>query len=169
VTHLVHDATSLPFPGGPADLIYARLLLSHLPEPEDLTARWLGALRPGGRLLLDEVEWIRTQDTAFQRYLALVTQMLSARGQDLYIGARIEKATRGARRSVCEVRELTLPGTAAAGMFSLNLAELRQQATVREQQGEAELDALAAALRARLEGATGGAITWGMRQMAIEV
>ncbi len=169
MTHLVHDVTSLPFPGGRADMIHARLLLSHLPDPEGLTSRWLTQLRPGGRLLLDEVEWIRTRDAAFQRYLALVTQLLRSRGQELYIGARIERATRGARRIACAVRELTLPAAVAAAMFSPNLAELRQQAAVREQLCDSDLDALAAALRERLEGATGEAITWGMRQVAVEV
>jgi len=169
MTHVVHDVCSLPLPGGPADLIYARMLLSHLKDPESRIASWLGALRPGGRLLLDEVEWIRTGDAAFQRYLGLVTQRLRALGQELYVGPRIEMATRGSRRIACAVRELSLPPAAAAGMFSPNLTELRQQAAVREQQSEAELDALAVALRAREVGAEGGAITWGLRQVAVEV
>lgn len=161
--------TSLPFPGGPADVIHARMLVSHLPDPEGVVSRWLGALRPGGRLLLDEVEWIRTNDPAFQRYLGLVARLLRSRGQELYVGPRIEQATRGTRRVACTLRELRLPAALAAGMFSPNLDELRQQPVVREQQSEIEIDALAAALRAREAGAASGAITWGMRQVAVEV
>jgi len=36
-----HDVLELPFPTGPADLVYARFLVSHLPDP----ARALRALR----------------------------------------------------------------------------------------------------------------------------
>jgi SAM-dependent methyltransferase len=164
----VHDVAALPFPGGAADLIHARLLLSHLREPEALLARWAAQLRPSGRLLLDEVEWIRSDDGVFARYLELVAGMLRARGQDLYVGARLERATRGARRPVCQLRELVLPAQRAAAMFSPNLAEFRRQPEVMAQADERELDALAAELSARAAGAAGGSVTWGMRQLAIE-
>lgn len=164
----VHDVTQLPFPGGAADLIHARLLLSHLREPEQLVARWASQLRPGGRLLLHEVEWIHSEDPAFVRYLELVTGMLRARGQELYVGPSLEAATGGAHRVACELRELRLPAARAAAMFSPNLAEFRYQPAVRERASEAELDALAAALSARAAGESGGPVTWGMRQLAIE-
>ena len=43
-----HDVRSVPFPAGPADVIYSRLLLAHLPEPAALVNRWVTQLRPGG-------------------------------------------------------------------------------------------------------------------------
>ena len=159
---------SAAVPGAPADLIHARLLLAHLREPERVLAGWATQLRPGGRLLLDEVEWIRSDDPAFLRYLELVTGMLRARGQELYVGARLEAATRGARRVACELRELTLPAAQAAAMFSPNLAEFRHQPAVRAQASESELDALAAELEARIAGGSGGTVTWAMRQLVIE-
>lgn len=169
VVHLVHDVTRTPFPGAPADLIYARLLLAHLAGPEALIERWRGALRPGGRLLLDEVEWIRTQDRAFLRYLDLVTASLRARGQELYVGPHIEAATRGPAQRLSRLRELPLPAATAAAMFSPNLAQLRSQPAVRERASEAELDALAAALRERERGSgSEDGVTWCMRQVAIE-
>ena len=164
----VHDVTRVPFPGGPADLIYARLLLSHLPDPQALVARWRAQMRPSGRLLLDEVEWIRSEDLAFVRYLDLVTHLLASRGQQLYVGASLEAATRGAGRLVCELREHPLPASRAAAMFALNLEEIRVQPALRECASEAELDALAEALRARAEGREGAPITWGLRQLALE-
>src|SRR5688500_11612077 len=45
----VHDVTVIPFPVGPADLLYSRLLLTHLREPEALLGRWASQLRDGGR------------------------------------------------------------------------------------------------------------------------
>jgi SAM-dependent methyltransferase len=165
---LVHDVTRVPFPGGAADLLHARLLLAHLSEPETVIARWATQLRPGGRLLLDEVEWIRSDDAIVLRYLELVTGMLNARGQELYVGARIEAATRGSRRLACELRELSLPAARAAALFAANLAEFRQQPAIRAQASEAELDALAAELRRRVAGEAGAPVTWAMRQLAIE-
>jgi trans-aconitate 2-methyltransferase len=164
----VHDVTRMPLPGGPADLIHARLLLAHLREPERLALRWHGALRPGGRLLLDEVEWIRSEDAVVVRYLHLVTTMLRARGQELYVGERLEAATRGLRRGTCALRLLTLPAARAASMFAPNLAEFRRDPAIRAQADERELDALAEALAERAAGRGGAPVTWGMRQLAIE-
>jgi SAM-dependent methyltransferase len=164
----VHDVTSLPFPGGPADLIHARLLLAHLRDPEDLVDGWLTQLRPGGQLLIDEVEWIESDDPVAVRYLELVTGMLRERGQELYVGGRLEAATRARRRSACALRELRLPATRAADMFARNLAEFRLQPAIRAQASEGELDALAAELAARVRGEAGAPVTWCMRQLAIE-
>jgi len=164
----VHDVTRVPFPGGPADLIHARLLLSHLPEPERALERWRGELRPGGRLLLDEVEWIGSEDPVFVRYLELVRHMLRALGQELEIGPRLDAATRSAPRAHAELRELTLPAARAAEMFAPNLAEFRGRQEIRERASESELDALAAGLAARERGNGGPTVTWCMRQLAIE-
>jgi SAM-dependent methyltransferase len=168
VAFAVHDVTVLPFPGGAADLVHARLLLAHLREPETLALRWLAALRPGGRLLLDEVESIASDDPVVARYLELVAGMLRERGQELYVGARLEAATRARRRSADHLRELCLPAARAAEMFARNLAEFRTQPAIRAQASEAELDALAQELTARAEGRVGQPVTWALRQLAIE-
>ncbi|MEE8581451.1 MAG: class I SAM-dependent methyltransferase, partial [Myxococcota bacterium] len=52
-----HDVTQTPFPGAPYDLLFSRLLLTHLKDAPALLERWASELRPGGLLLLDEVEW----------------------------------------------------------------------------------------------------------------
>src|SRR5262249_61662331 len=35
-----HDVTDLPFPRSPADLLYARMVLSHLPRPDAVLHAW---------------------------------------------------------------------------------------------------------------------------------
>ena len=75
VTFLHHDVTTVPFPVEPADLIYCRLLLTHLNDPLTVVDRWAEQLRDGGRLLLDEVEWIRPEIGLFSDYIAIVTAM----------------------------------------------------------------------------------------------
>ena len=76
-----HDVTQMPLPhGGNADLIYARLLLSHLPDPEGAVTDWLAQLAPGGLLLLDEVERIETEQPVFREYLGILAGMMSHHG-----------------------------------------------------------------------------------------
>ena len=56
VTALVHDVTAEPPPGGPFDLIHARLLLVHLPARTEVAATLAAALRPGGWLVLEDAD-----------------------------------------------------------------------------------------------------------------
>ena len=72
VRFAVHDVTALPLPGAPVDLVYARLLLAHLPDPPALAERWRTQLRPGGALVLDEVEAIAPPPGVLREYLDLV-------------------------------------------------------------------------------------------------
>ena len=38
----------------PADVVYARLLLGHLPDPGAALARWAAAIRPPGLIVCEE-------------------------------------------------------------------------------------------------------------------
>src|SRR5437660_1699925 len=78
---LRHDLGRLPWPEAPADLVYARYVLSHLPDPEERMREWMTQLRPGGLLVLEENEWIDSRQPAFTRYLELVAELLAGRGQ----------------------------------------------------------------------------------------
>jgi len=51
-----HDVGGEPPPEGPFDLIHARLVLVHVPERDHALASLVGALRPGGWLLLEEAD-----------------------------------------------------------------------------------------------------------------
>ena len=71
----------------------------------------MGELGCGGVLALDEVEWIRTDNAAFRRYLKLVGALLSVRGSTLVTGPIIERFDGGphGRKRTSEVRILPLP------------------------------------------------------------
>jgi SAM-dependent methyltransferase len=56
-----HDVTTDPIPAGYYDLIHARLVLSHLPQRDDVMVRLVQALRPGGWLVIEDFS------QAFQR------------------------------------------------------------------------------------------------------
>lgn len=69
VTYACHDVTQVPFPISPADVLFCRLLLTHIVDPPALIASWATQLRPGGVILMEEVEWIHTNSTVFTAYL----------------------------------------------------------------------------------------------------
>ncbi|HEX6500339.1 MAG TPA: class I SAM-dependent methyltransferase [Micromonosporaceae bacterium] len=49
-----HDLTCEDIPGGPYDLIHARLVLNHLPPRDEILRRLVGALAPGGVLVNED-------------------------------------------------------------------------------------------------------------------
>jgi SAM-dependent methyltransferase len=166
-----HDVLSVPYPTGRADVIYARFLVTHLADPAAAIARFVSQLAPRGRLLLDEVERIRSDTEPFRRYLAHVEAVLASQGQCLFVGERIG-ALAGRHPGVCHnrVRELAVDPRDAAGMFSLNWETLRDHAAVAARASASERDELAEALAALRDGDTPAPpITWGLRQVGLEV
>jgi trans-aconitate 2-methyltransferase len=166
---VVRDVTRMPLPhGGEADLIYARLLLSHLPNPERAVKEWLAQLAPGGLLLLDEVERIETGQPVFREYLRILARMMAYHGQELYVGPRLEATTEGPERRISRIAPAS-PATAhAARIFSINLATWRENRFVRANHPAAELDRLAAGLSGLTASREVGEIRWRMRQIAVE-
>jgi SAM-dependent methyltransferase len=52
----VHDVGLDRAPPGPFDLIHARLVLVHVPQRDDALAAMVGALRPGGWLVVEDAD-----------------------------------------------------------------------------------------------------------------
>jgi SAM-dependent methyltransferase len=157
-----HDVTVVPLPVGAANLIYARFLLAHLPDAEQLVAAWTSQLAPSGRLLLEEVEWIRTDDDVFRDYLAIVDAMIRAEGGDLYLGPRLD-ALDATNRLSSDVAILEVPPARAARLFRMNLQTWRTNEFIRASVPTAHLDALDRRLSEAFDTST---ITWGLRQVA---
>lgn len=162
----VHDVTRTPLPTGPADLLFARFLLSHLPDPGEAVRGWATQLTGGGLLLLDEVERIQTRDPALADYLRIVAAVLQARGHRLEVGPLLDAlpdppgvTRRGSQLAVHPVD----PGRAAA-MFRTNLSVWRHDPQAIDLAGEPTLDRLDHSLA----DPPGGPITWGLRQIVYE-
>ena len=51
-----HDIQVDPLPAGVFDIAYARLVLEHLPDPDTALDRMVAALKPGGWLLVEDLE-----------------------------------------------------------------------------------------------------------------
>lgn len=83
---ILHDITSEELPQGKFDLVHTRWLLHHLPQPERVIERMIEALRPGGWLLLEEVDFFPVQTSTSALYvdfmLALTGTVVAASGRD---------------------------------------------------------------------------------------
>jgi SAM-dependent methyltransferase len=167
---LEHDVTTVPFPESPADLAYCRFLMTHLPEPAEVLAGWASQLAPGGLLLLDEVEEIRTDHPVLRAYLDTVARLLSARGHRLEVGHLLESMTDPGDLRRVDSRTVPLsPRTRLVGeMFGLNLTVWRHDPLVAEVATQALLDEIAAGLDGLAAGGEHAAITWRLRQLAFE-
>jgi hypothetical protein len=85
-----HDVTSDEIATSAYDLIHARLVLVHLPERDQVIERLVGALRPGGWLVLEEFDQIfpacpeptTDEQRTFNRVRDAFGELLARRGGD---------------------------------------------------------------------------------------
>ena len=89
-----HDLTTdEPVPGGPFDLVYARLLLFHLPQRASVLARLWDAVAPGGHLVVQDYD-LRTVSVlpdlpSVAEVGRVINAAFSAAGADPQVGARL--------------------------------------------------------------------------------
>ena len=87
-----HDVSTDELPEAQFDLIHARWLLYHLSSPTAAVAKLARALRPGGALLLEDVDFFplsESPSTDFIRYMEAVAAEVGARvGHDGHWAAR---------------------------------------------------------------------------------
>lgn len=106
----------------PADVVYARLLLGHLPDPATALAHWAAAMRPPGLLVCEEPVRYRSDDPLFVRYEAAVTAVVAARGATLWAGPVLDADPPGCERVLDRVVEHPVRKGRAAAMFRRNAA-----------------------------------------------
>jgi DNA/RNA-binding domain of Phe-tRNA-synthetase-like protein len=162
------DVRELPFPAGPADLIYCRLLLAHLPDPAATAASWATHLTDGGLLVLDEIEWIRASDPLLRAHLRLAEAMVATSGARMCAGPLLGGLAdaAGLRRRLARVTELPVPTARAATMFAMNLAAWGDQPVDLGLCDRAGLAELKAGMARLTESPAEGQITWGLHQAA---
>ena len=165
---LCADALDLPLEVTDADLIFARMLLTHLRDPLAAIDVWRGRLSERGVLLLEEVDSIATEDPTLAGYLDLQRQMLAANRNLLDIGPKLDKGLREhpALRSNT-VAEFSPPAAVAARMFAMNLETWRDRPEVTAVHEPEELNALAAPLERIAQGEVAATITWRLRQLVL--
>jgi SAM-dependent methyltransferase len=169
LSFVCHDVTQTPFPGGPGNLIFGRMLLTHLRDPLSVVESWGTQLHPQGLLLLEEVEWIRTEQPLLRQYLEVVAALLEQQSNELYIGPRLDlQHPDGLRRHLSRVFHLPVSTRQAATMFSMNIPSWKNHPFIQQQYGTL-IDQLERELQILANHSTSeGEIIWGMRQLAYE-
>jgi SAM-dependent methyltransferase len=171
VSFCLYDVTHVPFPTGPADLLFCRFLLTHLKDPEAVVGAWATQLRPKGLMMMEEVEWIDTSNRLFTTYLGIVERMLAEQSNRLYIGPVLETLVQAEdlENRMSRVVTLRVPNHLAATMFFMNLQSWKQQPFIQAsyppetiEQLERDLEAVARTRNDKAE------IEWGLRQIALE-
>jgi SAM-dependent methyltransferase len=168
-SYRVADVTRTPLPGAPADVIYSRFLLVHLPRPHAALAAWAGELNGGGVLVVEEPERIETDDADFRRYLELASVVVGARGGDLYVGRLLADGGPPPSTEVVLRRctALDVPAGRAATIFSLNLSTWRDDPAVAAVAAPSETADLADRLGRRRDDRSTGVIRWWMGQLVV--
>jgi SAM-dependent methyltransferase len=163
---VVADMSGPVLPLRAVDLVYARLLLAHLADTADAVAGWSTILTIGGRLVIDDLETIETDDDVFRSYLDDVALAVVRReGGALFVGPMLHAAADpgGTVRRHDAVVAFAPPPAATARVFAMNLRVLIER-------GETEpRPALVAALEAIASGARSAEpVRWRVRQLAWE-
>lgn len=170
VSFRLHDVTSLPFPEAPTDLLYCRLLLTHLKEPQEIIGKWATQLRPEGLLLLEEVEWIRTSHPPFETYMGIVDKMLAHQNSQLCIGPMLDRMEHaGLSKRASKVARVRVRNRLAATMFSMNIVSWKHQPFIQATYSPESIEQLQQDIEA-IAGTSGSKteIEWGLRQIVLE-
>lgn len=130
LTVLEHDIRSEPLDEGRYDLVVARLVLQHLPQREAVLDALVRALKPGGRLQIDEFDTsyepvlVAPSERAaalYEKFLRAKTDLMRAYGGDPRWGRQVAGAMRAA--GLVEVDPRPHVRTRAPGSPDLRLQE----------------------------------------------
>lgn len=172
ISFLVHDVVSIPFPLPPADLIFCRFLVTHLPTPDQALARWASQLSSRGAILLEEVHWIHPRNSVLESYLSALERVMEATGVALYTGARLPELVNDTPLKIIADNTRCLPvrNRDAATMFSMNIRSWGASHPALSLYGSAFLRSLHNDLEEMMKDSPDALseIEWGMRQMVLE-
>jgi SAM-dependent methyltransferase len=171
-----HDVGRDPVPPGEFDLVHARLVLAHVPERDRALAAMVAALRPGGRLLVEDadpaLQPLVCLDPAVpgaelaNRLKAGFRSLLAARGVDLAFGRTLPARLRAAGLvDVGADAYFPLTGPAADELERATTEQLRDLLVAAGLASPADIDAhLANVTAGRLDLATSPMISaWGRK------
>jgi len=111
----------------PADALYSRFLLTHLPNPQQALSMWASYVTDGAVCLLQETAAITGSHPALARYYELVADLQRRHGQRLDIGRSLSELCDPRLYDVRSSgeRSFLLPGFRMAELHRLNLLTWR--------------------------------------------
>jgi trans-aconitate 2-methyltransferase len=163
---VVGDVGATPLPGAPADVVYARYLLSHLDDMEGYVTRWCAAVAPGGHLVLEEPEAIDSSETDFALYERVSSGLVQSAGGVFYAGPLIAAVPTpaGFERVHDDTFSIDVTEGEAAAMFWRNARAWDRDALKRAGYNADDVMTLADRLQVREHSPTRGLFDWRQRQ-----
>ena len=133
---LRHDVAADPPPPGPFDLVHARLVLVHVTDRAEALRRMVGALRPGGVLLLEDADpglqplpcpdESGPRERLANRLRAGFRELMASRGADLAWGRTLPRRLREAGLSqVCAEAFFPVASPACAVLEEATVRQIR--------------------------------------------
>jgi ubiquinone/menaquinone biosynthesis C-methylase UbiE len=117
---------------GVYDLVYARFLLSHLPEPLECLKAMARACKPAGVIVVEEIDFSGNfcypHCAAYQRYGELYEQVIRRRGGDANLGQKLPGMLRQTGASGIQIHIVQAAHTEGEGklMASITLARIAE-------------------------------------------
>ncbi len=152
------DAKSSGFPPNSFDVVYARLVLVNIPEPEQLVREMAALVRPGGTLASHEADYAPHMCDppvdAWDRILGLLKEYSRLNGIDLFVGRKVHRMLREAGMRDVETHPIVhvyKPGHDRRTILWDFAANLREDLVARGLIGRTELERLMSELKAHLD------------------
>ena len=131
------------------DVVYARFLLTHLARPEDLVSAMRRRVRPGGAMILEDIDFrghfAEPPCPALDRYVDLYSRCVRNRGADPNIGPRLPGLLRDAGFEDVRMR-LVQPAALEGGVKRLTCVTLESIGDAVVEAGLASRDEVRATL-----------------------
>jgi ubiquinone/menaquinone biosynthesis C-methylase UbiE len=147
----VLDADDLDYGEG-FDLVYARLLLTHLNDPLDTLQRMVKAAKPGGVIVIEDMDhsaiFCHPACTALEQYIALYDQLALMKGTDPEIGLKLPALFRQAgleNPHLSHIQPAFMDGE-AKHIHQITLENIAPAAFTAGLASEGEIDAMSAEL-----------------------
>jgi SAM-dependent methyltransferase len=154
----------------PADALYSRFLLTHLPHPGEALSTWASYLTAGAVCLLQETAAMTGSHPSLARYYELVAELQRRHGQRLDIGRALSDLPDSRLFEVrySGERRFSLPGSRMAELHRLNLMTWRHDPLAASFDPR-ELEFLEAELAEIAEGRGGEAVVdYSMGELVVE-
>jgi SAM-dependent methyltransferase len=156
-----------PVPGGPYDLVFARLLLFHLPQRVAVLARLWEAVRPGGHLVVQDYDLdpadVVPAAASVTETVRLIVRTFEALGCDVRAGVRLPLLFADAGVGVpddTDVAGRLEPFATGQAMLEHTLRSVLPAAFARGITSERHADETLAALRRDAAGGPDRALLW---------
>lgn len=154
LTVIRHDVVREPMPGGGFDLVHTRDVLEHIPERIEVLDKLIGALNPGGWLVVEDVDFGLGLATGFEvtppldelmpKVMRASARWMATKGVDAMFGRRLPSLfrERGLRSVSAVMHARVLVGSENSSIMRLSLEHLGPRLVEAGELSGADIDAL---------------------------